>query len=241
MQVVNLRPYGRGYEDEVPVPFFGNMTSTPHPNRRRLFSALAALALLAAALWWLTGYDNYHVVIPGELYRSGQMSANRLLAHAAADRLATVINLRPETNQPWHTTEVAACAGQHITHIDFPLAGDKAPTRDRMQALMTLMRTAPKPLLIHCEHGADRTGLAVALYLSAVNGRPRAEAKRALSIRYGHSLFFGMDCFDKAFDAFCRDMRRTCVASSDRGRERGLNSSPPSEPDRRISRIRLSS
>ena len=28
--------------------------------------------------------------------------------------------------------------------------------------------------------------------------------------------------------------------SGDRGRERGLNSSPPSEPDRRISRIRLS-
>jgi protein tyrosine/serine phosphatase len=30
------------------------------------------------------------------------------------------------------------------------------------------MADAPKPLLIHCEHGANRTGLASAIYVGAV-------------------------------------------------------------------------
>lgn len=190
------------------------MKPTTHVTRRRLLSALAAFAILttAAALWWLTGYDNYHVVIPGELYRSGQMNVNLLLAHAAHDHLATVINLRPATNQPWHAAEVAACASQHIAHIDFPLAGDKAPTRDTMQALVTLMRTVPRPLLVHCEHGADRTGLAVALYLSAVAGRPHDEADRALAIRYGHLPLPAMRRLDEAFKIYSRNQTGTALS-----------------------------
>jgi len=186
------------------------MKATAHSVRNRfVISALAVLTIFAAssALWWLTLYDNYHVVIPGELYRSGQMDADRLLAHAAADHLATVINLRPETNQPWHAKEVAACAGRNITPIDFPLAGDQAPSRATMTTLVNLMRDAPRPILIHCEHGADRTGLAVALYLSSVAGRSNPEASRALSLRYGHLPTRTMRQFDEALRIYWRVIR----------------------------------
>lgn len=183
------------------------------PMKRRLSPAVTQFCvrsliagvglLVACALWWVTAYDNYHTVLQGELYRSGQMGVKRLLAHAARDPLATVINLRPETDQAWHTAERAACTSAGIAYIDFPLAGDRAPTPEAMSALVEIMRTAPRPLLIHCEHGADRTGLAVALYLRSLSGRPVSEARRALSIRYGHTPYLGMGCFDRAFAEYC--------------------------------------
>ncbi len=48
------------------------------------------------------------------------------------------------------------------------------------------MRDAPKPLLIHCLAGADRTGLASALYVAGVEGRGELAAEWQLSIAYGH-------------------------------------------------------
>jgi hypothetical protein len=102
------------------------------PHRRgdrvRVLVVAIVFALLAVTLWWPGWYDNYHVVIPGELYRSAQMSAQRLRDHIARDGLRTVINLRPETNELWHTQERQACETDGVAFIDFPLAGDRAPS-----------------------------------------------------------------------------------------------------------------
>ncbi|MFD2031462.1 tyrosine-protein phosphatase [Ancylobacter dichloromethanicus] len=49
------------------------------------------------------------------------------------------------------------------------------------------MKDAKKPILIHCQAGADRSGLASALYLAAIKkNSAEAEAEAQLSIRYGH-------------------------------------------------------
>ena len=161
--------------------------------------------LLAATLCWPGWYDNYHVVIPGELYRSAQMSALRLREHIARDGLRTVINLRPETNELWHAQEERTCKITSVDFIDLPLAGDQAPSSRQMAALVTILRQARRPMLIHCEHGADRTSFAVALYLSKVSGVPERQARAAFSIRYGHLAFTRVGCFDEAFAQFCRD------------------------------------
>ncbi|MDB6454459.1 tyrosine-protein phosphatase [Falsirhodobacter sp. 20TX0035] len=50
---------------------------------------------------------------------------------------------------------------------------------------MALLRAAPKPVLIHCMSGADRTGLASALLLANLNHDEDA-AERQISFRYGH-------------------------------------------------------
>jgi protein tyrosine/serine phosphatase len=59
-------------------------------------------------------------------------------------------------------------------------------TDAEVRALLQVMRDAPKPLLIHCRAGADRTGIAAALFLAGIEGRPEAAAERHLSILYGH-------------------------------------------------------
>ena len=55
-------------------------------NRARALVLAVVFVLLAITLCWPGWYDNYHVVIPGELYRSAQMSASRLREHMAQDR-----------------------------------------------------------------------------------------------------------------------------------------------------------
>ncbi len=159
----------------------------------------------ACLLWWCAVYDNYHPVVRGELYRSAQMSVENLVAHAKRDHLATVINLRPETNQTWHAAESEACAKRGITYVDFPMTGNRAPDHQSMDSLVRIMKSAPRPILIHCEHGADRTGLAVALYLRFIRGLAEHDAHSALSIRYGHTTGFGMGCFDVAFSQYCSE------------------------------------
>lgn len=163
---------------------------------------IIVLMMVGFCAWWLLLYDNYHEVIPGQLYRSGQMSVTRLCKHADRDHLATVINLRPEITEAWHDQEVRACIGRGIRHVDFPMSGDIPPTTEAMDDLLNLMRRSARPLLIHCEHGADRTGLAVALYLRTIDSQPEIEARKALSMKYGHLP--RMKAFDEAFGAHCR-------------------------------------
>jgi len=64
------------------------------------------------------------------------------------------------------------------------------------------MKGAQKPILIHCREGADRTGLASALYLAAIKKAGEAVAEGQLSIRYGHiSLpFIPEYAMDRAFE-----------------------------------------
>ena len=57
--------------------------------------------------------------------------------------------------------------------------------RDHAAALVALMRSVPKPVLIHCLSGADRTGLASALLLADLDHDEKA-AERQISFRYGH-------------------------------------------------------
>jgi hypothetical protein len=59
-----------------------------------------------------------------------------------------------------------------------------------LNAIMIILRNAPKPILIHCKSGADRTGLIAALYQYVQEGRSAEEAASQLSIVYGHLPFF---------------------------------------------------
>jgi uncharacterized protein (TIGR01244 family) len=174
---------------------------------KRKYSLKLAVVFVPVAimLCWPGWWDNYHVVLPGEIYRSAQMSPPRLREHIARDGIRTVVNLRPETNELWHAQERQACQSAGADYIDYPLVGDRAPTPKEITALVATLRKARHPILIHCEHGADRTGFVVAIYLREIADQPEPEARAALSIRYGHLAFTFVRCFDDAFAQFCRD------------------------------------
>jgi undecaprenyl-diphosphatase len=69
--------------------------------------------------------------------------------------------------------------------------------------LLHIVETAPKPVLIHCNAGADRTGLVAALY-QVEHGVAPAQAAKELSLHYGHFpyLWSKTDAMDRSFAVF---------------------------------------
>ena len=130
--------------------------------------ALGAVLLVLghAGIGQLTG--NFHEVIPGELYRSAQPSGSDIATSADTYGIKTIVNLRDEERTDWYHNEAAAAEKAGITLIDFPMSSSKLLPIPEAERLAKLMADAPKPLLIHCEHGANRTGLASAIYVGAV-------------------------------------------------------------------------
>lgn len=161
----------------------GRSTSSRIGLALGLIMAMGVGSLTAYSRW--TG--NFHAVIDGEVYRSAQPSSAQLAAWIDRYGIRTVLNLRGENaGRGWYDGEVAATASHAVEHVDFKLKASQVLSEDQATRLIAIMRDAKKPLLIHCEAGADRSGLAAALYLAAVAHRGEIEAEEQLSIRYGH-------------------------------------------------------
>jgi protein tyrosine/serine phosphatase len=155
-------------------------------RRIGLVTAVAAV-VLAVHLASLYVGRNFHVVVPGEVYRSAQVSARDVAAYQKAYGIRSVLNLRGAApGQAWYDEEVAAAERLGIKHVDFAMNASVEMGPDKAAELVALMRDMPKPLLVHCRHGSDRTGLAMALYLATVHNVGEEEAEGQLSLWYGH-------------------------------------------------------
>jgi protein tyrosine/serine phosphatase len=133
--------------------------------------------------------DNFHVVYAGELYRSAQLSAATLEKKINQYGIKTVINLRGESpGNAWYEREAATVekAGAMLVNIRF--TAGRIPTAAELTSLLAALTSAPRPILVHCEAGADRTGEAVGIYIFDKTG-DRAAARRALSPAYFHFEF----------------------------------------------------
>jgi hypothetical protein len=73
--------------------------------------------------------------------------------------------------------------------IDFPLSAGEALTGSQVDRLLAILARAPKPLLVHCDGGADRTGIVAAIYVAAIAKRGEDAAEDQLSILFGHLPF----------------------------------------------------
>jgi protein tyrosine/serine phosphatase len=76
--------------------------------------------------------------------------------------------------------------GLGVRHIDFGLYASKVVSAHKIDQLVTIMASAPKPILVHCQSGADRSGLVSALFMRKVAGLDERQAEGQLSFYYGH-------------------------------------------------------
>ncbi|MEO5959325.1 MAG: dual specificity protein phosphatase family protein, partial [Opitutaceae bacterium] len=137
------------------------------------------------------GIPNFGIVTP-KLYRGAQPDAAAL---AALERrgVKTILNLR-QPDDVWAGEESAARA-LGMGYRNFPLPGLRAPTEQQIAELLALLDQLPSPVLVHCEHGADRTGTLVACYRMERQGWTLEEAM-AEAERFGISpVQFGMRAF----------------------------------------------
>lgn len=144
------------------------------------------LGALGVYLGFLQLSGNFHAVIPGELYRSAQPSASALEYYARAYGVKTVVNLRGPSEKSWYADEVATAKRLNMRHIDFPMSAYRALEPAEAEQLIALMKDAPKPILIHCKAGSDRTGLVSVIYSQQIAGLTEDKAEWQLSILFGH-------------------------------------------------------
>lgn len=132
---------------------------------------------------------NQHEVVPGLLYRSAQLPAREFVGLAKQVGLRTVINLRGENvGREWYDDQFRAAGELGVDFINYRMSASRELSVAQMTELAQILRQAPKPLLIHCGSGSDRTGLACALFLLEAGHPPEAVAYQ-LSLRFGHFPF----------------------------------------------------
>lgn|GEM_PF-1603916 len=131
-------------------------------------------------LFWF----NFHRVDEG-IYRSAQLTPWRLRKIVKKYGIKTIINLRARENYLYRVEE-EICFQLGVHYQIFSIASRTLPKGDEVERLSHLLQTLPKPILIHCKAGADRTGFVSALW-HTLKGRPGIEAvQRELKMYYGY-------------------------------------------------------
>jgi protein tyrosine/serine phosphatase len=148
------------------------------------------IAILAAIFFFISGllsfYPNFYVVIPNTVYRSAQLNYFSYLHYLKKYHIKSVINLEGAyPNMLWYQNELRASRELQIQHYDLQLPATHTADPANMQALADLIQTAPKPLLIHCWRGADRTGLASAMSIIMLSDAPLENATAQISWHFG--------------------------------------------------------
>lgn len=139
----------------------------------RRLSILACLLIASCA----APLHNLHCV-DAHVWRSSQPDGVGFQELKSAG-IGEVLSLRH-----WHGDEGLCCDGIGLHRI--PMDAERIRDRDIVAALKVLTR-AKKPVLVHCWHGSDRTGVVVAMYRMVVQGWPREKAIAELNDpAYGH-------------------------------------------------------
>ncbi|MDQ0455298.1 dual specificity protein phosphatase family protein [Rhizobium paknamense] len=173
----------------------------PISGKRLLRGTVKGLAAFVACsaiyLSYLQLSGNFHEVIAGEFYRSAQPTGAEIEGYAHRYGIKTIVNLRGASSRSWYKDEVETAAKLGITHVDFPMSAGRDLPSDKAMALVEILKNAPKPILIHCLSGADRSGLASVIYLQQVAGIDEETAEMQLwPIVYGH---VGIPFLSKSF------------------------------------------
>ena len=110
--------------------------------------------------------------VDSEVYRSGQPEGEGL---RSAENLGikTVLSLRSPNR------DAALDKSGDLLLRNVPMHSWNTHDEDIISALR-IIHDAPKPILVHCRHGADRTGLIMAMYRMVFQGWTKEQAKEEM-------------------------------------------------------------
>lgn len=119
--------------------------------------------------------ENFKAVIPGKLYRSGQIAPSELISLTNQPYNIRKIVSLDQTNG----TMIKPYIPQNVEHVMFPmLEGNGSEEARKLASAIKsgLLDTTSGAVLVHCTRGIDRTGLAIALYRVIKQGQACTQA-----------------------------------------------------------------
>jgi protein tyrosine/serine phosphatase len=154
-----------------------------------LEQASQSSAQAAAARVQYTGLPNFGVV-SNQLHRGGQP---RDTGFAELKKLGVdiVVNLRHEPDQI--AREGALVKAQGMRYVSIPWRGKEEPKTEQVAEFLALLReNANKKVFVHCQRGAERTGVFVGCYRmsserwTSEQALAEMEAFQFRGLRFGH-------------------------------------------------------
>ncbi len=158
-------------------------------------------------------YLNLHR-LDARMWRSAQPSPGQLQTIAASG-VRSIVNLRGTRDCASYLLEKEACARLGLTLVDVPFSSREPPSAERVLGFADLLETLAYPALMHCKSGADRAGIASALYLLLRAGATPEVAARQLHWRFGHVRHSDTGVLDFMLARFAADHARDGIALRD--------------------------
>lgn len=117
---------------------------------------------------------NLHQMTP-TLYRSA-LPDGRALPLLQKLKIVTVINFLPESDTQW-------LQSSDIKQVQLSYRTNHVDDADVLAAIRAIQAAeADGPVLMHCKHGADRTGLMAAMYRVVVQGWSKEDALNEMTL-----------------------------------------------------------
>ncbi len=147
---------------------------------------MIALTVTIVCCYYACGRGDVYPVMDKTVYRSGQLDGHQLEEAIKAYGLKAIFNLRGENDGTgWYDTEKQIAASYNVALHDFPFNASALPDVMPLLELLDRLETARVPLLVHCQHGADRTSFVSALVLALQDDVPYETAMKEISWRFG--------------------------------------------------------
>lgn len=122
--------------------------------------------------------ENFYRISP-DLYRSGQPSGSDM-QELQSRGFKSILNLRQ------YNSDDKEARGTTLGLYHIRMNAGRVRDEQVIDALKVI-RDAPKPMLVHCWHGSDRTGLVVAMYRIVFEGWSKEAAINELKQpQFGH-------------------------------------------------------
>src|ERR1700748_318500 len=130
---------------------------------------------------------NFKIVLPNQLYRSGQIAPSEITT-----LINSPYNVRKFVSLDQNAgTLIHSFIPQGVEHIIFPLLEGNGSIEGRTlaSAIKQGLLETKGATLVHCMEGQDRTGLAIAMYRTIKQGWQCDRAiEEAISLGYGTGL-----------------------------------------------------
>lgn len=171
--------------------------------------------------FWLTDHGIIRKILPNtyeidaHMIRGGHPDRARLVK--LKDRgIKAILNLRGDFDTVSNNLEKQVCAELGLQLAFVPLRATAAPEVAPLLQTIAYLRDLPRPFFVHCKSGADRTALAVVLYLVAIKGVDIGTARRqAFKFKYGHIRWSKARILHRFLDAYEEAAKRAPIALED--------------------------